>query len=216
VRLSQLLKRGPAWGVIILSLLAFVADAFGAVPEYSASFVEEYAGEVYGGMIYSKAPNIWRKEIARGPHKSIVILNVPKKAMWTLYPDKKTYCLHDAVSSAPELMPETAKLSRAEVLKALTVSSKLVGQEMVNGYLCDKYATVYGGRLGTYYQWVAKKLGLIVKIEWIGAIGGYEKYELRNIRLRKLPDSLFQVPKGYRQVPPPAPRAKAERKSRGH
>jgi hypothetical protein len=42
---------------------------------------------------------------------------------------------------------------------------KLVGEETINGYLCDKYAFTYHDKsMGTQYQWISKKLKVMIKI----------------------------------------------------
>ena len=75
-------------------------------------------------------------------------------------------------------------------------AAKEVGKETVSGIKCTKYEMVTEGRKVHY--WISKKIAFPVKVE--DANGSMT---LKNIKVGDQPDSLFQVPSGYRKFAMP-------------
>jgi len=107
----------------------------------------------------------------------------------------------------------TAKLASAE--------KKSLGTEIVNGYLCDKYALIpkeYEAEARKYIPapeqagkplmiyWVAQKLNFPIKIVSVTLEGG-PAMEVTNITEEPVDDAMFQIPAGFTSVgqsgPPP-------------
>jgi len=80
---------------------------------------------------------------------------------------------------------------------------KLVGEETINSYLCDKYAFTYHDKsMGTQYQWISKKLKVMIKIDSKGSPFKMSS-EYKNIKEESVPDSLFELPAGYTKISKP-------------
>jgi hypothetical protein len=201
-------RRAAIWCVSILCLLAF--PVHGLAVEFSTDFTEELRGRLSSGKIYVKASDVFRKDYIHGGYipgakRTIWITNGPKGKTWFVDPDRKTYYESGFLGAVERMLDQSKRGSKAEKATGTRgANRKLVGQELVSGYLCDKFATVFGDkRLGTRYEWIAKELKFAIKSEWVSDLGGRERFECRNIKIQKLPNALFEVPKGYRQVPPP-------------
>lgn len=195
------LNRKAALAATLACLLAFAGMTLAA--QFSADFVEQAAGQSAQGKIYVKDLKV-RREVTKGPQQGILIYRMDKRVAWLLNPADKTYVEMPAGGKEALYTADDAKLDK-ELAKYGT--RKKVGQETVGGYLCDKYAFVYHDKnLGTQYHWVARKLKLPIKVEQKS-----QRFQLlveyRNIKERKLADSLFEVPKGYqkKQMPQPTP-----------
>jgi hypothetical protein len=112
----------------------------------------------------------------------IIIVRKDKGKMWMLSKSTKT---------AME-MPINDEMLK-DMNKARVDRSKLkqIGEETVDGYVCDKYLTTGSGPAAT--TWVAKENGLPIKIQAAGTV-----IEFKNIKVGKQPASLFEVDPGYK------------------
>jgi len=98
---------------------------------------------------------------------------------------------------SPALVLDDADIAAA--LKDLG-ERKLVGEESINGYLCDKYAFTYHDKsMGTQYQWISKKLKVMIKMDSEGSPFKMST-EFKNIKEESVPDSLFELPAGYTKI----------------
>jgi outer membrane lipoprotein-sorting protein len=132
-----------------------------------------------------------RMEATHAGSTQIQILRGDKSVYWILNPAEKTYIEMPAPNSKPflsaELDESLAKLGER----------KLVGQETVNGYACDRYDFIYTDTsLGTMTQWVSPKLGIQIKMV-SNSPNMPTSMELKNIKEGGVPDSLFELPSGY-------------------
>jgi hypothetical protein len=77
-----------------------------------------------------------------------------------------------------------------------------LGSENVNGYRCEKIAADMGGARIT--RWHSPKLGFDLRREVVKTSQG-QQTQMEEYRVKEcnLPDSLFEVPKGYRKVAAP-------------
>jgi outer membrane lipoprotein-sorting protein len=182
--------------VFISAGMSLLAASLGLAAEFSADFVEVQGPKTSSGKLYMKGQKT-RREITQG-NQGIVITRPDKDVMWILNPATKTYSemsgIADMVAAASD--PDAA-------LKGLG-DRKLVGQETINGYLCDKYAfTFHDSSMGTQYQWISKKLNLMIKMASEGSTVFKMATEMRNIKEQPVPDSLFELPAGYTKVEEP-------------
>lgn len=179
-------------GVFILSGIGFAA-------EFSADMVQTREKALNKGKLYVKGGKI-RQEITVG-RKQIVIVRPDKKLVWTLDPATKIY------------MVVTQKIMRGFDDPAFRAGVKKIGapkrvvKETVNGYLCEKRRWVTKGTPATTLtEWVSRQLGIVLKSE-MKAPWATTVIEYKNIKVGKVPDSLFEIPKGYKAMtPPPAPK----------
>ncbi len=115
--------------------------------------------------------------------------------MWHVIPSQRMY-LEQSLSGAPE----SGLFGRGEL--SMTGPFEDIGEETVNGYLCQKQ-TLRGGDTskGTVTRWFSPHLQAAVKTEFVTPSGGTEMMaEHRNIVEMKLPDNLFEIPAGYQQM----------------
>jgi hypothetical protein len=91
---------------------------------------------------------------------------------------------------------------RQEMPNGQTTELKLVGEEELDGRKVEKWemvATMPDQPDTHSFQWFDSELDLAVRQEFPGGIVS----ELRNIRVGKQPDELFNVPAGYERMAGP-------------
>lgn len=166
------------------------------IEEFSADFVNKSGGQTQSGKIYVKGKKM-RQEITMGTQTHVSIIRGDKKVTWLLFPEQKTYM------EVEYKEPEPVTASAIEEITKDRVHRRLVGKETVNGYLCDKYELVYQDKsIGTQTVWISKKLGVMVKMEQT-ASGFPMSMEFKNIAVKDVPDSVFEIPAGYSKMSMP-------------
>lgn len=119
-----------------------------------------------------------------------------KRVTWLLFPGKRTYVEYKipAKMAAGMLDPKS--------LRKQIGSARPIGKAMVNGYLCEKYQSRGERGEAPNIVWYSSKLNEILRIQ--GKLAG-DPYnmEITKIREGKQPDSLFEIPKGYKRVKSP-------------
>lgn len=170
---------------------AVLAGALSFAAEFSADFVDVKGPQTSSGKLYMKDTKV-RREVTQG-RPSITISRPDKEVMWILNPANKTYF------EMPNVGKEAANMDVNEALKGLG-ERKLVGEETVNGYPCDKYVFVYNDKsMGTLNQWISKKLKIAIKMESEGS--PYKMVtEYKNIKEGPIADSIFDLPAGYTKI----------------
>ena len=183
-------------GLAVLAMAwLLVGQSLAIAAEFSADFVEKRFGQTNTGKVCVKGLKV-RREVTQGPHKSITIARMDKIVVWMLHPAQKTYMeMAGAHKEAAYMDPKKA----AQQLKNLG-DLKLVGKETVNGYPCDKYAFTFRDKsVGKQYQWYSPKLKTMLKVEQKSP--KFSMYmEYKNIKERRVADSLFEIPKGYKKM----------------
>lgn len=182
--------------IVALASLTLLHGGAVLAAEFTADTISTHGDETITGKVFVKGDKI-RNEGVRAGRETIAIIRMDKKLSWVLQPENKTYF---------EMKGGGAAQSRAEMesaAKEMAVKKDL-GTEKVNGFLCDKVQYVYHDKsLGVMTQWIARDLDYPIKTEHSGAGGRGFKTELTNIKVKSLPDSLFEVPSGYKSVPMP-------------
>jgi outer membrane lipoprotein-sorting protein len=180
-----------AASVLVLAQVAVAA-------EFSADMVQTMGSRSSTGKVYVKGDKI-RNETTQGPQKATVIVRMDKRVVWMLHPEQKAYMEMQAGKQQPRPLNDPKWQTEMKKLGTLTRA----GQETVNGYPCDKYVLVYRDKtMGTQYQWISKKLKFPIKIETKGSRFSMVM-EYKNIKERRLADSLFEVPAGYKKMSMP-------------
>jgi outer membrane lipoprotein-sorting protein len=178
--------------VVALALMpVFLAGAAGAA-EFSAVMVTQAGGQEMQGKIYVKGDKM-RQERTGGGMEHIIIYDKNAKAMWMITPAQKMYMEMPITDKTRDQMAEAAKD---------IATKKLIGSETVNGYAADKYETTVktGDGEMTHFVWIAKKLGIPIKME---SPDGSFRMEYRDIKEGGVSDDLFRVPEGYQKMTMP-------------
>jgi outer membrane lipoprotein-sorting protein len=109
------------------------------------------------------------------------IVRMDKNVYWTLVPAQRAYIE----------MPIPANLYYTKSFTESAPSGTLMGSEMVNGKLADKYEGA-GGQI----TWIDKATGFPVKS--VSSDGNI--VEFRNIQIGEPPTEVFEIPQDYRQL----------------
>ena len=190
--MSQAKKSGSGWHLIWWPLLAITLALPGwtLAAEFSAQMIARNPdlGETQG-KIYIKGDKI-RQEFGPGEEAHISILRPDIQVVWMVMPGQKMYM---EMPLTPQATGKMMQMPRDEA------RMKLLGTETVNGYATDKYETVArdNGKSSQYYLWVAKKLGLPIKMT---SPDDSFSMEYQNIKEGGVPDSLFEIPAGYQKM----------------
>jgi outer membrane lipoprotein-sorting protein len=119
---------------------------------------------------------------------SIIIVRKDKSKMWMLNKASKT---------AMEMPIDKKMLQNMPDIKEQEAKMKYIGRDNVGGYACNKYSVAGQNAGETSTIWVAKKIGLPVKIE-AKTPQGAMTIEYKNIKVGKQPASLFELDPGYK------------------
>ncbi len=175
-----------------ISAAGVLSGALCLAAQFSADFVEVRGPKTTAGKLYMKDGKV-RREFTQGK-TSIMISRPDKDVIWDVNLANKTYLELPGVGGMPTSISEIQA-----ALKGLG-ELKLVGEETVNGYPCDKYAFTYHDKsMGMMYQWIAKKFQLAIKMETQGSPAKMSS-EFKNIKEEPVPDSLFELPSGYTRI----------------
>jgi len=174
-----------------------------AIPtaELTADLITTWAGDETVVKLSMKG-NKSRMELTKAGTTTVQIYRGDKSVSWVLDSAKKTYVEMPMPDAKPFLSGEL------DETMADRGERKLVGQETVNGYECDRYDFIYTDKtLGTMTQWVSTKLGIQIKMEQKHpSMSGL--MELKNIKEGSVSDSIFDLPAGYTKTDiPTMPRA---------
>jgi len=162
--------------------------------EFSADMIHKTGKETVKGKVYIKGNKI-RQEMVKEGEKGVIIIRMDKGVMWNLMPEEKIYMempgMGDVVSD-PEYEKKLDQLAKR----------KYLGKERVSGYVCKKYEYIYHDKsMGTLIQWFSEKLNYPIKTKTKGQPGGMDMLiEYKNIKEKRLPDSLFEIPPGYTKM----------------
>lgn len=174
---------------ILLSLVALLLTGEVLAAEFSAQVVTRFQGEETRGKVYVKGNRI-RQEFPSGGGTKIIIYNADTKLAWMVMPERQMYLE----------MPITEEITRSLMHAAKDQAQmKPLGSETVNGYSTNKYETAFrlnGGEL-RHHIWIAKRLGLIIKVD---SLDKTFSREYREIKEGEVPEALFAPPADYQKM----------------
>jgi hypothetical protein len=131
-------------------------------------------------------------EIVRNGQKAEIMIANPKKKGWVLNTEDKTY-MEVRFTDKP-----WQKASSGAEPDGMTQTK--MGKETVAGYACEKTAYSFKDEPDAQTTvWMSPRLGYPVKWEQKNK-EGKSTFALSNIKEGNLKDSLFVLPKGYRDV----------------
>jgi hypothetical protein len=179
-------------------LIAIVAAAClcAGVPQvyamdFSADIVMTSAGQTNTSKVFVKGTKMRMDQPGRPMY---TIMRGDKDLSWIVMTDQKAYM---EAKSDPKQRPATEEKVRGEV------SRKLIGNDTVDGRATKKYEVTYkdAERTSKMYQWIAPDIKFPVKS---AAIDGSWTVEYRNVKMGSQPDSLFEIPAGYKKMAIPS------------
>jgi outer membrane lipoprotein-sorting protein len=187
------MRNGKLSAMVVGIALGFLLVSLAQAADFSAVVVTKSGGQQMQGKIYMKGNNI-RREFSTPEGKSVSILRADKKVMWMLMPGQKMYM---------EMPFGKETLSKALNLPKDKATMNLLGTEKLNGYDTEKYEATVNTGAGTskVIMWVAKKLGVPIKIE--SADKSFSQ-DYQDIKEGGVSDSLFEIPAGYHKMAMPA------------
>ena len=189
-RVKQVICKLPRFWRALLLILIIPAMAWGA--EFSASMLVKDGPKTFPGKIYVSDGKM-RQEFIDERGQTVTIVRPDKKVVWVVIPPSHTYLEMPLTKNLPGQflqMPPRA------------MNKHLVGHDLIAGYETDKYQVTVPGERRSEIQtyWMAKKLGLPIKME---CRERQFSLEYTSIKEEKLPERLFEPPPGYRKTTTP-------------
>lgn len=128
----------------------------------------------------------------------ITIYRKDSANVYCIFPEKKMYMV------IPKSQMNMNGVTGLEIEARRNVTQEFIENETVEGYPCKKYKVTFvsvlkDGREEKHvqYDWIYEPLKAIIM-----TTGGYDEPEvLRNIKEGPQPAHLFEIPKGYKQMP---------------
>lgn len=183
-----------------------------AVRQFSADITFECNGAAGQYKVYIKGPKVRHDTTDPNGKPRIAIWHYDKGIAWNLSPDTRTY-----TEGRFRVRPDSqwAKDAEWRDLAAMRADKsiaavRLIGSGMMSGYQCDEYAITFREPSnGAQHVWIARKLKWVVRREVSRPAALSGSSQATKIRVGRIPDSLFEIPAGYRKaeaakVVPPA------------
>lgn len=176
----------------VFTLMLLFSESAWAV-EFSADIVMTSKGEVKSSAIIHFKTDRFRMDM-KSPAEMTTITRIDKNLVWSIMPREKMYM---------EIPFDLKNKPMAEEKMEGEIERKQVGAETIDGHPTKKYLITYkrGSSKDQMYQWFATDLNFPVKS---AAVDGSWSQEYKNIKMGPQPDSLFEVPSGYKKMQMPA------------
>jgi hypothetical protein len=175
--------------VLISSVFLFTGTVFAI--EFSADTVMTAGDVKTTGKIYCRKDK-YRIDM-KTPEEMITVIRMDKRVIWNIMPREKMYM---EMPFSPESKPMVGEKVEGEIER------KHVGSETIDGHPTKKYLVTYrsGNMREQIYQWLATDINFPVKVSakdssWV--------QEFKNIKMGSQPDSLFEIPVGYKKMQMP-------------
>lgn len=177
--------------VVLLYIFSLFISGTALAIEFSADTITTTGEFKTFGKIYF-SDDTFRMDID-SPQTMTMITRRDKNVVWNVMHDQKIYM---EMPIREENKPRVEKEFEGEIER------KVLGKETIDGHPTEKYLITYkiGDKKHQVYQWWATDIKFPVKTE---AINGEWKQEYKNLKMGKQPDSLFEVPVGYKKFQMP-------------
>ena len=168
----------------LITVLVLLPATFAWAFDFSADVVSTAQGQVLKGKICVSNDKV-RMDVAGVS----TITRMDKGVVWVLMPSQNMYMEQplslESVAGTAEKMP--GELSRT-----------LIGPDTVGGKTVNKYRVLYTSKQGesSMLQWIDPAINIPVKT---AAEDGSWSVEYRNITVGAQPDSIFDLPDGYKK-----------------
>ena len=175
---------------VLVLVIAFILLPAGFVwaLDFSADVISTTQGLSFEGKIY-----VSNEKVRMDTAGTSTITRMDKRVAWILMPSQNMYMeqplsLED-VAGTTEKVP--GELSRT-----------LIGPETINSRRVNKYRVLYTSKMGdsSMLQWVDPETNIPVKT---AAEDGSWSVEYKNINAGAQPDSIFELPAGYKKFAMP-------------
>jgi|UniRef100_A0A7V6A5U3 hypothetical protein len=178
---------------VILVVILFLGAGSAQAAEFSATMITKAGGMDIPGKVYVKGDKM-RSEIQAAGHPVINILRPDKKVAWIIMPQQKAYMEMPINAGTQQQMLTLSEQQKAKLKK--------LGNETIDGYTCDKYATTmdHHGKSMKAFVWIPPDLGVPIKIV---AEDGSFSMEYKEIRPGGVEDSRFEPPQDYTKMKMP-------------
>ncbi len=180
-------RRGRLGCWLAVIMLAWAAPSWAA--EFQAQVVTRSSLGEITGRVYYQGENI-RQESSLAGVSTVAILRGREKKLWVLVPGRRSYV---EMPFTEEGVPGLLTLPKSGTER------RFLGEETVQGFRCDMYASSisFQGQKMPQTVWVAKELKVPIKM--VSADGSLSS-ELRDIQVKKLDPALFSLPAGYEKL----------------
>jgi len=161
----------------------------GIAADLSADYVilEESGKEITNAKIFIKGDRIRQEMVMEAGRKQIIIIRPDKRVMWMVMPKEHIYM-------EMPLRENDKKFEKWTLDKEK--KAKYLGKETVSGLSCKKYEMTEKGE--KTFLWISEKSPFPVKIKHKNGSMVYQ-----NVKQGKVPDSLFEIPSGYKKMSMP-------------
>jgi hypothetical protein len=163
-----------------------------ALAQFSADMTTTDGEVSHTGKFYVENP-FYRMDMEEGGQKMFVVVNNETKITQVFMLSQKMYM--EMKSDDMQSMSNDVFQSLEEQKKKY--ETKLIGEETVNGYVCEKYQVIMDGSpVSTYWQ--SSEIEYPVKV-----VSGEDQnmvMELKNIEKGDVDDAVFKVPAGYTKM----------------
>ena len=180
---------------LVLGLFFLISST--ALAQFTADMVTTEGDVSKTSKFYVENP-FYRMDMEEGGQKMFVVVNNETKTTRVFMPSEKMYM---------EMKSDDMKSLSNDVFQSLEAQkqkyeTKLVGEETVNGYECEKYQVMIDGSpVSTYWQ--SPEIEYPIKV-----ISGEKQnmiMELKNIEKGDVDDAMFKVPAGFTKMEMPMP-----------
>jgi hypothetical protein len=174
-------------GCVLLLVLTVPGVARGS--EFSALMMVKDDAKTMPGKIYVSDGKM-RQEFVDERGQTITIVRPDLKVIWVILPRQRSYL---------ETPLRTRLPGQFIQIPPQAIGKRLVGQEKLNGYEAEKFevSVPVGRSQEKQTYWVAKKLGLPIKME---CRERNFSLEYKNIKEEKISDRQFALPPGLQKV----------------
>jgi hypothetical protein len=133
----------------------------------------------------------WRMEETLPEGRRVTIFRQDQKRLYVLWPDKKRYMIQPLPEREFKILSTRKPGEETERTE--------LGKEKVAGYPTTKYRVTYNvqGKPMTSIEWFSSELGMVIRSE--GEDRSWTN-EFTNIKKRRSPRKLFDIPKDYQQL----------------
>ena len=172
----------------VFSLFVFLLSGTCLAFEFSADTIMTYKGQgKTTGKIFYKSDK-FRMDM-ESPQEMTTITRMDKKVIWNIMPAEKMYM---------ELPFNMENKPRVEEKFEGEIERKHIANETIDGHPTKKYLITYksNDKKHQVYQWLATDIDFPVKT---AATDGSWIQEYKNIKIGAQPNSLFELPKGYKK-----------------
>ena len=174
----------------LMILLFFLSSS--AIAQFSADMFTTDGNKTHTGKFFSENP-YYRMDMEEGGEQIFVVVNTNTKITQVFMPSQQMYM---------EMKSDDIQSTSNDVFQSLeeqkkNYETKLIGEETINGYVCEKYQVIMDDSPVTTY-WQSAEIEYPIKV-----VTGQNQdmiMELKNIEKGDVDDALFKVPAGYTKM----------------